>query len=53
MKFGVGEDQSNYLKSKFKNLKSKPLFKTTGSIRYEYIKTLNKVNIKRNIGKLL
>lgn len=48
-----GEDQSKYLKSKFKNLKSKPLIKTTGSIRYEYIKTLKKVNIKRNIGKIL
>ena len=48
-----GVDQANYLKSKYKNLKIKPSIKNTGSIRYEYIKTLEKVNIKRNIGKLL
>ena len=48
-----GGEQAKYLKTKFKNNKIKPLIKVTGSIRYEYIKTLHKVNLQENIGKLL
>ncbi len=48
-----GKSQRDILIKKTLKLRQKPLIKNTGSIRYEYIKTLKKNNIEKNLNKVL
>jgi len=48
-----GKTQKETLVKKTSQLKIKPKIMTTGSIRYEYIKSLKKNNLSKNINKIL
>lgn len=48
-----GNIQKEHLENKIYNLKIKPKILATGSIRYEYIKSLKKNDLGKNINKVL
>ncbi len=48
-----GKSQRDILINKTLKLRKKPLIKNTGCIRYEYIKTLNKINLEKNLNKVV
>ncbi len=45
-----GESQKEFLEKKLKDIKKIPNIICTGSIRYEYIKSLPKIKIEKNVG---
>ena len=48
-----GKIQKEYVEKKIYKLKIKPKILAIGSIRYEYIKSLKKKDVKKNINKVL